>query len=104
MTAAARKPRSPGRPANIARDPFVLTHDEVARDYFRASPKTLTPESLRQLHPTFPKPRFRDGLYLREAVEAWVRQSFGLDVRTPGMNAQIAMERAKYGRQGPAPR
>lgn len=90
-----------GRPATIARDPFVLRHDEVARDYFRASPKSLTPTALRRQHPSFPMPR-HDGLYLREAVEAWVRRSFGVDDHYPGVDAQIAMERAKRGRQGQA--
>jgi hypothetical protein len=90
------------RPAAIARDPFVLRHAEVARDYFRQSPASFTPAKLIKLHPTFPRPR-HDGLYLREAVEAWVRKSFGVDVHYPSVNHQLIMERAKYGRQGQTP-
>jgi hypothetical protein len=89
------------RPAGIARDPFVLRHAEVARDYFRQAPTSLTPERLRKLHPSFPMPR-HDGLYLREAVEAWVRKSFGVDVRYQPVDAARAMEIARYGRQGQA--
>ena len=89
------------RQAAIARDPFVLRHAEVARDYFRQAPASFTPERLRRLHPSFPMPR-HDGLYLREAVEAWVRRSFGVDVRYPSMDAARALEIARHGRQGQA--
>lgn len=84
------------RPASIARDPFVLRHDEVARDYFRQSPASLTPAALLKRYPTFPRPR-HDGLYLREAVEAWVRKSFGVDVEYRSIDVARALEIARHG-------
>lgn len=87
-----------GRPAKIAIAPFVLRHDEVARDYFRRSPHSFTPSALRREFPSFPLPR-HDGLYLREAVEAWVRRSFGIDAGEAGRDADLALQRARHGRR-----
>lgn len=91
-----------GRPAKVAITPYVLTHEEVVRDYFRRSPASLTPEALAAENPTFPRPN-RAGLYHRAAVERWVDATFGLRPPSEPLDpASIALERALGRRQNQA--
>ncbi len=91
-----------GRTAKIARDPYVLTHEEVVRDYFRRAPSGLPPAELANLK-GFPRPG-PSGLYHRKAVEAWVDLHYGFSPKSVlEQQTNLALELASGRRRDPAP-
>lgn len=92
-----------GRPAKTKGEPYVLTHEEVVRLYFRRSPLSMTPQALAAEEPTFPRPN-RAGLYHRGAVEAWVDLDHGVKAQSGPVNyTALAEERLRGRRQDTLP-